>query len=342
MRLLALNSACRSSARSIGEPSPPAESGYLSISSQTSSRIGRMARLVGLLAPTRVMWPPGNCLCVRVAPESRDLASPNRSRSTRVSRIIGASRSFEKVSAASSFGNTPRIGHGSTWMKRPAMFSMQVVFSSCVQAISVILLTPGSVAHSIGPRATSTREAMNRPPFELSLLSRRYRSAHCTTSRSGGGVSPRRHALRRLAVSAELAGGGLTEFGEVLFDIGGQDRRQLPRFDLELVGHLDRDPGRPRQPGISERPAFLEERCLGRGPINELAAVPLDDLLPVEAEPVLFAPDRDRSRQVGVVGVEGIFLAAVAIKGRRTGLWLGSRLRRGRRCYRPWPSPGDG
>jgi hypothetical protein len=35
------------------------------------------------------------------------------------------------------------------------------------------------------------------------------------------------------------------------------DRRQLSRFDLQLVGHLDRDPGRPRQPGITERPAFL-------------------------------------------------------------------------------------
>lgn len=160
-----------------------------------------MARLVGLFAPTRVMWPPGNCLCVRVAPASRALASPNSSRSFFESRIIGASRSFEKVSAASSFGSTARIGQGSRWTNRPMMFSITVVLRSCVQAISVILLTPGSVAHSIGPRATSTFAVTNRPPFELSLLSFRKFSAHCTTSRFGGGVAPRRHESLRLLVS---------------------------------------------------------------------------------------------------------------------------------------------
>lgn len=41
----------------------------------------------------------------------------NISRNTLVSRIMGARRSFEKVSAAASLGCTTRIGHGSRCMK---------------------------------------------------------------------------------------------------------------------------------------------------------------------------------------------------------------------------------
>ncbi|KQO89424.1 hypothetical protein ASF33_19000 [Methylobacterium sp. Leaf92] len=47
----------------------------------------------------------------------------------------------------------------------------------------------------------------------------------------------------------------------------------------------------------------------------------------MEAEPVFLAPDRNGRRQVRVVGVEGIFLAAVAIERRRARVRLGSGLR---------------
>ncbi len=116
VRLEAANSAWRSRAKSIGGPSLPEDAGYLSVSSQSSTRIGRMAKFVGLFAPTMVTCPPGNCLWVIVLPASR-ACEVKIGRSTFVSRIIGASRSFEKVSAALSFGCTTRIGQGSRWMK---------------------------------------------------------------------------------------------------------------------------------------------------------------------------------------------------------------------------------
>lgn len=115
------------------------------------------------------------------------------------------------------------------------MFSMNVVFSSWVQACSVMVCTPGSVAQSIGPRETSTRETMKRPPFEDSFDSRRLASAQSTTVILGGGRMPARHEATRLSVRAsELGSSELTELVEVLADIVSEDLDHLALLEPEI------------------------------------------------------------------------------------------------------------
>jgi hypothetical protein len=102
----------RFSARPTGSPSWPALAGKRSTSSQSTTRIGREARLAGALAPVMVRRPPGNAFCKIVSLES--LALPeNTALRTSVSRIIGATRSLENASAISTVGCTMRIGAGS-------------------------------------------------------------------------------------------------------------------------------------------------------------------------------------------------------------------------------------
>ena len=85
------------SANSIGEPSGPADIGYLSTSSHKSMRIGRLASPAVEFAPTIVICPPGNFLCKIVFSLFLLLTSPTFVLKTSVSLIIGASLSFEKV-----------------------------------------------------------------------------------------------------------------------------------------------------------------------------------------------------------------------------------------------------
>ena len=63
------------------------------------------------------MCPPGKVFEASVLPLSRVRASLTMPRSTGVSRIIGARRSFENIFMLSRVGETCRIGHGSWWMK---------------------------------------------------------------------------------------------------------------------------------------------------------------------------------------------------------------------------------
>ena len=213
-------------------------------------------------------------------------------------------------------------------MNLPAMFSTAVVFSSCVHAISVILLTPGSVAASIGPRATSTRLTMNLPPFELSRLSLRKRSAHSTTLSAGGGVSPFGHERARLAVSE--VGLGLAELGEMLLDMRGQDRGERASVDAKFIGHIDRDPRRPRQPGVAEIARGVEEQGFGGGAIDQLARLFRERLFALKAKEVLLAADRLGKREVRIVGI--VFASVVQIVSvLRRG--LGTTGRRGPRRF---------
>ena len=103
----------RFSASLIGSPSVPADAGYRSTSSISTTLIGREARPAAELAPTIVMCPPGNVLCRIVFPESLDRASLTFPLSAGVSRSIGASLSFENVCAISRVGCSANIGDGS-------------------------------------------------------------------------------------------------------------------------------------------------------------------------------------------------------------------------------------
>src|SRR4051812_49122299 len=113
-------------------------------------------------------------------------------------------------------------------------------------------LTPGSVAQSMGPRATSTLATMKRPPFEDSLESFRFCSAQSTTVMLGGGLRPARHdGARSSAWRSELGSSGLAELVEMLADILRQDLDQLAIVGLEIRRQGDHA-HRPGQPGIAE------------------------------------------------------------------------------------------
>jgi hypothetical protein len=148
------NVAVRSSASAIGSPSRV--SGYLSISSASTTRTGRRARLSGEPAPASARNPPGKLLNVSVSSALRIRRVPIRSRGTGVTRTIGAIRSLLNCNAASSFGCSSNTGHGSRCAKKPMTFSSSDVLSSGVATITEIVCTPGSVTASMGPRATST------------------------------------------------------------------------------------------------------------------------------------------------------------------------------------------
>ena len=73
--------------------------------------MGRLASPVALFAPTMVMWPPGKFFFMMVLPLYR-LFTSTFSRSSGVSRIMGASRSLLKVCPMSSVGCMTRMGAG--------------------------------------------------------------------------------------------------------------------------------------------------------------------------------------------------------------------------------------
>ena len=102
---------CRFCARLKGSPSVPALAGYLSTSSASSTLMGRLASPVAEFAPTMVMCPPGKFFFMMVFPLYR-LFTSTLSRSSGVSRIIGANRSLEKVCPMSKVGCITRIGAG--------------------------------------------------------------------------------------------------------------------------------------------------------------------------------------------------------------------------------------
>ena len=87
-----------------------------------------------------------------VLPESRLLASLTLPRSTGVSRIIGAMRSFEKVSAISTVGCTTRIGAGSTSIWKPITALKISVLPTCEDDMTVISSAPSSLKASMMPR----------------------------------------------------------------------------------------------------------------------------------------------------------------------------------------------
>src|SRR5210317_288746 len=93
------NVADRFRASATGSPSVPADNGYRSTSSHKITRHGRDASDDGEFAPHAVTCPPENTLCSVVFPLARARGSPIFADKTGVSRIAGASLSFDHVCA---------------------------------------------------------------------------------------------------------------------------------------------------------------------------------------------------------------------------------------------------
>jgi len=75
--------------------------------------MGRLDRDAAELAPETTKYPPGNCLCRIVFPESRLFASRIFPARQGVSRTMGAMRSLLTVSAMSTVGSRSMTEEGS-------------------------------------------------------------------------------------------------------------------------------------------------------------------------------------------------------------------------------------
>src|SRR4051812_16878573 len=105
--------------RAIGSPSPPADKGYRSTSSQKAYLAGQEDRPVELLAPTILSVPPANLLCRIVLEPSRDLLAATLARKAGVTRIFGSNRSLDQIAPSSWVGIATRMRDGSLSTRQP-------------------------------------------------------------------------------------------------------------------------------------------------------------------------------------------------------------------------------
>lgn len=130
-------------------------------------------------------------------------------------------------------------------------------------------------------------------------------------------------------------------------DMLGKDSRQRSRVDLEFIGHHHCDPRWPCLPCVPIVASGLEEQLLGRCAVDEFAFLLSELLSALEAEEILFAPDRLRRRKVLavriVVGIGGrITRIARPLATRPCSLWtlrltLLARIRLVLRNVADWP-----
>jgi hypothetical protein len=173
-----------------GSPSVPADAGYLSTSSQSTTRMGLDASDAGLFAPQIVRWPPGKLLCNNVLPLSRLRASLILPRSAGVSRNIGARRSFDHASPSSSVGISTKTGAGSCATWNPMTLFTISVLPTWALDITTTVSMRGSLIASMIPRWYSARDVIQTPGSALaSGLRRRNWSAHSLTVSLGGAFS---------------------------------------------------------------------------------------------------------------------------------------------------------
>ncbi len=185
-----------------------------------------------------------------------------------VSRTIGANRSFEKVSAASSFGSTARIGPR-VEVDEPAEDvlddgGLQQLGARHQRDLRTPARSPTASAHA-RPRPCGDEFA----PVRRLLAHLRNASAHSTTSRFGGASPPGATLPAGSSCRPRSSSAGSPSSARWLWTsrsgpwLATADRPCRLGIDEDPLRHLDRDAAGPGDPRVAEGAGLVEEGGLG-------------------------------------------------------------------------------